>query len=41
MIFGYVLGCFGGMFGDIWGYFGRFLGAKNVENYRKKNAKIR
>ena len=50
MIFGYVLGgvwgCFGGIFWIIWGYLGRFVGGKNVENYGekktvKKNFKIR
>ena len=27
--------CFGAMFGGIWGYFGRLLESKNVENYKK------
>ena len=32
--------CFGDIIADIWRYFGRFLGGKNVENYRKKTLKI-
>ena len=38
-VFGGVWGCFGGIFGGIWKYFARFLGGKNVENYKKNNVK--
>ena len=40
-VLGGVWGCFGDMFEGIWVYFGRFLGGKHVDNYKKQTAKNR
>ena len=38
-VWGRVWGCFGSNIGGMWGYVGRFLEGKNIENYTKNNGK--